>query len=170
MMIILKRHSPNLWWYLSVNVDLLSCKQFQYKCWTRVEHLLDLHPRESLQWRHHWCDGVSNNQPYHCLLNRLFGRRSEKTSNFRVTGLCVGNSPVTGEFPTQMGSNAENVSIWWRHHDIFHVSRINSTKSLHAHMSNLVNIIFVLISIWTIQSHNRDLIVASFSCWRDTFW
>ena len=34
----------------------------------------------------------------------------------RVTGLCVGNSPVTGEFPTQMASNAENVSIWWRHH------------------------------------------------------
>ena len=27
----------------------------------------------------------------------------------------VGNSPVTGEFPAQMASNAENVSIWWRH-------------------------------------------------------
>ena len=24
---------------------------------------------------------------------------------------------VTGEFPAQMASNAENVSIWWRHHD-----------------------------------------------------
>ena len=38
------------------------------------------------------------------------------TSKLRVTGLCVGNSPVTGEFPAQMASNAENVSIWWRHH------------------------------------------------------
>ena len=28
----------------------------------------------------------------------------------------VGNSPVTGEFPSQRASNAENVSIWWRHH------------------------------------------------------
>ena len=27
----------------------------------------------------------------------------------------VGNSPGTGEFPAQMASNAENVSIWWRH-------------------------------------------------------
>ena len=44
------------------------------------------------------------------------GRRSKKTSEFRVTGLCVGNSPGTGEFPAQMASNAENVSIWWRHH------------------------------------------------------
>ena len=28
----------------------------------------------------------------------------------------MGNSPGTGEFPAQMASNAENVSIWWRHH------------------------------------------------------
>ena len=27
----------------------------------------------------------------------------------------VGNSPVTDEFPEQMASYAENVSIWWRH-------------------------------------------------------
>ena len=38
----------------------------------------------------------------------------EKTSKLRVTGLCVGNSPGTGEFHAQMASNAENVSIWWR--------------------------------------------------------
>ena len=37
-------------------------------------------------------------------------------TKLRVTGLCVGNSPVTGDFPAQMASNAENVSIWWRHH------------------------------------------------------
>ena len=42
--------------------------------------------------------------------------RSKKTSKPRVTGLCAGNSPVTGEFPAQKASNAENVSIWWRHH------------------------------------------------------
>ena len=29
--------------------------------------------------------------------------------------LC-GVSPGTGEFPAQMASNTENVSIWWRHH------------------------------------------------------
>ena len=33
-----------------------------------------------------------------------------------VTGFCAGNSPVTSEFAVQMASNAENVSIWWRHH------------------------------------------------------
>ena len=70
----------------------------------------------SLQWRHNGLDWVSNHQPHHCLLSRLFGRRSKKTSKLRVTGLCVGNSPVTGEFPAQKASNAENVSIWWRHH------------------------------------------------------
>ena len=50
------------------------------------------------------------------LLNRLFRRRSKRASKLRVAGLCAGNSPVTDEFPAQMASNAENVSIWWRHH------------------------------------------------------
>ena len=71
---------------------------------------------ELLQWRHNGRDSVSNHQPYDCLLNRLFSRRSKKTPKLRVIGLCAGNSPVTGEFPAQRASNAENVSIWWRHH------------------------------------------------------
>ena len=39
--------------------------------------------------------------------------RSKKTSKLRDTGLCEGNSPATGEFPTERASNAENVSIWF---------------------------------------------------------
>ena len=69
---------------------------------------------KSLRWRHNGHDGVSNHQPHDCLLNRLF--RSKKTQKLRVTGICAGNSPVSGEFPAQMASNAENVSIWWCHH------------------------------------------------------
>ena len=76
----------------------------------------------SLQWRHNGHDGVSNHQPHGCLLNRLFRRRSKKTSKLRVTGLCAGNSPVTGEFLAQRASNAENISIWWRYH-IFPLTR-----------------------------------------------
>ena len=41
-----------------------------------------------------------------------------KTSKLRVTGLCAGNSPANGDFPAQTDSNAENVSISWRHHAI----------------------------------------------------
>ena len=72
----------------------------------------------SLQWRHNERDGVSNHQLHDCLIKRLFRHRSKKTSKLRVTGLCVGNSPVTGEFPAQnmqKASNGENVSIWWHH-------------------------------------------------------
>ena len=71
----------------------------------------------TLHWRHNRHDSVSNHQPHDCLLNRLFRRRLKKTSKLRVTGLCTGNSPGTGEFPSQMASNAKNVSIWWRHHE-----------------------------------------------------
>ena len=70
----------------------------------------------SLHWRNNGRDSVSNHQPHDCLLNCLFRHRSKKTSKLRVTGLCVGNSPGAGKFPAQMASNAENVSIWWRHH------------------------------------------------------
>ena len=42
--------------------------------------------------------------------------RSKETSKLHFTGLCDENSPVSGEFPAQRASNAENVSIWWRHH------------------------------------------------------
>ena len=64
-----------------------------------------------LQWRQNEWDSVLNHQLHDCLLNRLFRRRSKKTSKLRVTGLCAGNSPGTGEFPAQMTSDAENVSI-----------------------------------------------------------
>ena len=71
----------------------------------------------TLRWRHYGRGGVSNHQLHDCLLDRLFRRRSKKTSKLRVTGLCAWNSPVPGEFPAQMASNAGNVSIWWRHHE-----------------------------------------------------
>ena len=45
-----------------------------------------------------------------------FECRSKNTSKLHITGLCAGNSPVTGEFPTQIASVMENVSIWWCHH------------------------------------------------------
>ena len=77
--------------------------------------------RKTLLWRHNERDSVSNHQRLYCLLKRLFRRRSKITSKLRVTGLCARNSPGTGEFPAQKASNAENVFIWWRHHDICHL-------------------------------------------------
>ena len=81
-------------------------------CWWRRSMKL-------LQWRHrpNERNGVSNHRRLHCLLNCWFRRRSKKTSKLRVLGLFAGNSQATGEFPAQMTSNAENVSLWWRHHE-----------------------------------------------------
>ena len=74
---------------------------------------------EALQWRHNEGDGVSNHRRLDGLPSRLFRRRWKKTSKLRVTGLCEGNSLVTSEFPSQKSSNAENCSIWWRHHELY---------------------------------------------------
>ena len=60
-----------------------------------------------LEWRHNERDGVSNHRRLDCLLNRLFRRRSKKTSKLRVTGLCK----VTGGFLSQRARKADNISI-----------------------------------------------------------
>ena len=72
-------------------------------------HMLEHYSSEKLplQWRHNRRDDVSNHHPHDCLLNRSFRRKSRKTSKLRVIGLCAGSSPLTGEFPAQMASNAE---------------------------------------------------------------
>ena len=84
-----------------------------------------------LKWRHNKRNSVSNHQCPDCLLNRLFRRRSKNTSKLCVTGLCAGNSPVTGEFPAQRTSNAENVSIQWRHHANNYHHHIHTTAIHH---------------------------------------
>ena len=97
------------------------------RCWWKVRCI-------PLQWRYNGRDGVSNHQLHDCLLNRLFRRTSKKTSKLRVTGLCAGNSPVTGEFPAQRASTAEDISIWWRHRDISGPDiDISDSKYMHAH-------------------------------------
>ena len=63
---------------------------------------------------YHYSDiiiSASNHWRLDGFLNYLLGHRSKKTSKLGVTGLCEGNSQVTGEFPSQRTSNAEKFSI-----------------------------------------------------------
>ena len=91
-----------------------------------------------LQWRHNERDGVSNHRRLGCLFNLLLRRRTKK-STLRVTGLCEGNPPVTGGFPSQRASNTENVSIWWRHHVCNIFLTIGDFESLFDQMANEIS-------------------------------
>ena len=51
--------------------------------------------RDGLQWHHNECDGISNHWHPDCLLNHLFRCRSKKTSKLHITGFCEGNPLVT---------------------------------------------------------------------------
>ena len=68
------------------------------------------------QWRHDERDDVWNHWRLHCFQLLLQAQIKENIKKLRITGLCAGNSQVTGEFPAQNASNVENGSIWWRHH------------------------------------------------------
>ena len=113
---------------LIMNVSQHFMCKILLRIWLREKQAIVVSPlyppifiRYTLQWRHNGGDSVSNHQPHDCLLNRSFRRRSKKTSKLRVTGQCAGNSLGTGEFSAQMSSSAENVSIWWRHHEMKHL-------------------------------------------------
>ena len=99
----------------------------------------------SLQWRHNERDGISNHRRLDCVFNRMFRRRSKKTSKLRVTGLCERNSPVTGEFTAQKASNAKNVSIWWRHyvfentHNKHHLAHQKGQKGRISRVQSLIS-------------------------------
>ena len=64
----------------------------------------------TLHWHHNGRDGFSNHetQPF---------TQAQIKENVKlcVTGLCVGNSPVTGEFPHKYP--VKRKTFWWRHHD-----------------------------------------------------
>ena len=111
-------HENDRWWIINVEKYGLTKKTHSI---SPVGELWNV----SLQWCHNEHDGISNHWCIDYLLNHLFRRRSKKTSKLRVTGLCEGNSPVTGEFPTQRASNVENVSIWWYHHVLWIIWRKN---------------------------------------------
>ena len=91
----------------TISISPVTVIQVEIGCQRWSQLAPDFRVENTLQWRHNGRDGVLNYQPRDCLLNRLFRRRSKKTSKLRVTGLCAGNSPMTGEFPAQMTSNAE---------------------------------------------------------------
>ena len=110
----------------------------------------------TLLWRHNERDSVSNHQRLYCLLKRLFRRRPKVTSKLRVTGLCAWNSPGTGEFPAQKASNAEYVSIWWRHHEIAKTLGSTSIRYLSdTEVSDryLIDVDPSLFAIWVLFNH-----------------
>ena len=81
--------------------------------------------RHAFEWRHNGRDSVSNHQPHDCLLNRLFRRRSKKTSQLRVTGLFAG---------AQMASNAfDDVIMQRRDLAPFVLQRSDMDQDHHDH-------------------------------------
>ena len=97
-----------------------------------------------------WARWRLNHRLLDGLIKRLFRRRTKKTSKLRVTGLCEGNSPVTGEFPSKRTSNAENVFIWWRHH-------VTSTSAQYQRNSACIALnTFPQKSLATLQSDEKQ--------------
>ena len=125
-----------------------------------LEHVRNL----PLQWRHNEHHGVTNHQPHYCLLSRLCGGRSKKTSKLRVPGLCEGihrwpvNSPHTG--PVTRKCFHLMTSSWpqWMHcnHNLVrdHAEKLESGNEVDCIMGPSV----IVLSIHWFYSQNNTLL------------
>ena len=115
----------------------------------------------TLQWRNNERHGISNHRRVDCLLSRLFRRKSKKTPRPRVNDLCARNSAVTGELPAQKASNAETISIWWRHHD---------QSASYITVSDILRHLCLDIKSWPFQLcyrcnfHRWSMVLARYGC------
>ena len=86
-----------------LRINLIVCYQsLLVRWWQAACNLI------SLQWRHNEHDGVSTHRLLYCLLNRVFRRRSNKTSKPALLGFVWGihrwpvNSPYKGPVSRKM--------------------------------------------------------------------
>ena len=72
----------------------------------------------ALRWRHNGRDWHLKSPASRLFTQPFIQTQIKENIKALCHWLCAGNSSGTGEFPARMASNAENVSIWWRHHGI----------------------------------------------------
>ena len=84
---------------LSHGFDNFRCLQMMTHLYIPTEISCKMTCDISLRWRHNGHDGVPNHEPRYCLLNRLFGPRSKKTSKLRVAGFVRGIHRGPGTSP-----------------------------------------------------------------------
>ena len=110
-----------------------------------------------MQWRHHewWLfhygddmkNIVASRITANYLFNRLFRIISKKTSKPALLVRCEWNPPVTGGFPSQRVSNAESVSMLWRHYELwFFVSGLINVPASWVQLSAVMTSLLIVVA------------------------
>ena len=103
----------------------------------------------------HYCDVIMGLMASQITsLDHSFKRRSKETLKLCLTDRCAGNSPVTGEFPAQMASNAENVSSWWHHQS---ATALRWTKNAYTYPCRKTILILLSRHLIYLIKNNRNL-------------
>ena len=113
----------NMWKMCKKITDCISCAtedQAEYWCFSRIATTWRI-PTENVVICHYnnviMSAMASHIRSLTIVCSTVYSKwSSTKTSKPRIIGLCEGNSPVADGFPAEKASNAEYVSIWWRHH------------------------------------------------------
>ena len=142
----------------TISMIMLHFLCFRFSSWFSLQVI----PRFIMFCRLHYSDSVMGAMASHITsvstVCCLFRRRSKKTSKLRVAGLCEGNSPVTGEFPAQRASNAENFPlddvIMWASSS---GPSIMTPNVYTAYKCNPLNLAYLLVEI-SLNNHQTNVI------------
>ena len=111
------------YWNLFLSVQLTR-KQHKFGKWTGTEQATYRYPNQRLPsyWRtHHYNDVIMDSMASQITSLTIYSggdQRKHQSSASLVFVRGIHRGPMNSPQKSPMASNAENVSIWWRHHDI----------------------------------------------------
>ena len=94
-------------------------------------------------------------------------RRSIQHQSSASLAFVMGHSPVTGEFPARRSSNAEIVSICWRHHDALTcmcVLPFFARECWNMHCITVLSSVYILVYISHIYCVSKTLSKSMLAC------
>ena len=130
------------------------CVMSLYSICYWLNHILHVYCTDSkglnVLWFQCQCRMPGNKRWYYC--DVIMGAMASQISNLTIVYLNVHSgadqrkhqnsvSPVTGEFPAQMASNAENVFIWLRYHGATSYSIARQSENYVHNSWGILNII-----------------------------
>ena len=91
------------------------------------------------------------------LLNRLFRRKSKKTSKLRVIDWSLWGESTGDRWISVRASKAENVPIWWRHHGMSFSSPVVICGEPGAGKTSVMAKVASLLPAWLDDGQDEDI-------------
>ena len=101
------------------------------QCWSNVN--LDPTKHISITVTSQWGAIASQITSLNIVYSTVYSDADQRKYQSSAPLALCGEFTGTGKFPAQMASNAENVSIWWRHHERNWITSVSGESHWYIH-------------------------------------